>query len=187
MIDTIIRASHVFRFQATGAGPSNITGVDIIGSLGVYTKVANTSTSPMFTSFRVKRVRLWAPPSAVGSVASCSLDWWPGSGLVNNPNMFFSDTSLAPDFPAYVDVAPPRGSLAGFWVNENGAGSILFQLGYPANTIVDVHVDFCSDDDETASTDTIAVATAAIGQQYWLALDGPSVNNLVPVGLITTH
>lgn len=64
----------------------------------------------------------------------------------------------------------------------------MFQLGVPAGSIVDLVLDLVlADLPSTTTPVTTAVATATIGVTYYLALDGPSTNDLVPVSLFTTH
>jgi hypothetical protein len=125
---------------------------------------------------------MWCPVSAVGSTATCSVNWFSSN---QSPNIEHSDTSVSSAFPAHLKSTPPPMSLASFWASVI-SGANLFTLVCPTGTIIDLVVDAILKDDE-ASSDTINVATAVIGTMYYLSLDGPASNLLVPVSLVTTH
>jgi len=80
---------------------------------------------------------------------------------------------------------PPAKSLASFWLGDVDSATQVFALSTSPGSIVDVSLSFrlCN----VYSSASVAVATAVIGTVYYLALDGPSSNTYVPVGIPTTH
>jgi hypothetical protein len=136
----------------------------------------------MFTeSFRIRRIEVWAAPASQGANSTVSLDW---VGFNNSPNIEASDTTLSVTKNAHIVTTPPQNSLCHFW--QKNTGTALFKLVCPINSIVDLTVDQVLSDQEVA-LETEGVATATLGLIYYLALDGPATNVLVPVSLNTTH
>jgi hypothetical protein len=64
-------------------------------------------------------------------------------------------------------------------------GLSVFLITCTVGSVVDVHVSFRTSGAIAAGTHS--VTTATLGNIYYLALDGPSSNVYVPVGLPTTH
>jgi len=180
-ISSNVMKSHVFRFVASSAFYGNIRQEDIGGALGTIATVTNSTVALINETFKVTRVRAWTPPASQGAAATCSINWIGGSFA---PNKEVSDTSVSVSFPAHIDSKPPVNSSASFWQNVAGS-TALFTLAVPSGSIVDLHVSFIEGDDE--SVNTSAVASAVLGHTYYLALDGPASNLLVPQSLTTTH
>jgi hypothetical protein len=82
--------------------------------------------------------------------------------------------------------SPPRGSLCDEWIQcNNSVATAIFTLLLQQGTIVDVALVFTLANN--FASNSISVATAVVGTQYYLALDGPTSNKVVPLGLPTTH
>jgi len=173
--------SHKFRFVATSVFSGNIRQEDIGGALGTIATVTNSTVTLINETFKIKKVEMWTPPASQGAAATCSLNWIGGSFA---PNKEVSDTSVSVSFPAHIVSKPPPNSSASFWQNVAGS-TAMFTVVCPAGTIIDLSVSYIEGDDE--SVNTSAVATAVLGHTYYLALDGPTTNLLVPVSLTTTH
>jgi hypothetical protein len=78
--------------------------------------------------------------------------------------------------------------LASFWVNNSGTNSDLFTLTAPTGSIIDITLDMIYKDDPTLGP-VIVVATATLGQVYFLALDcvtNTGAPKYPPVSLTTT-
>jgi hypothetical protein len=60
----------------------------------------------------------------------------------------------------------------------------LFALSCPIGSIVDLSVSFTLSNIQGALQET--VASGSLGNVYYLALDGPSANTYIPLGLPTT-
>jgi len=179
-ISSNIQMSHRYRFTSTSATPTNITVIGLLGAAGTMCTVANSLTSTLFESVRVKRVAMWSPPAAQGSSVTCSIEWFGG---VNSNNKEVSDTSVSVATPAHVTSSPPQQSIASFWNKPQVLN--LFLLTAPVGTIIDVDLDLIFSDDET-TPQTYAVAAATLGTVYYLALDNVATHIYVPVSLTTT-
>jgi hypothetical protein len=188
---------HTFRFAS--ANLSSITSIsaqDILGAAGVYTSVVNSSVVAWYTSFKIHRVRVWAYTTSSDPTelpVSLSLEF--GGGAVGaatfGSNKLYNDVSLNSAQPAFLDVVPPTGSISSFW--NQLTTDVMFTLtvaqsaiGAAGSVILDLDLSLQTIGDVTGSS--IAVSTAAAGSSYFLALDGPSSNTLIPVApLPTTH
>ncbi len=177
-----IRLSHRFRFTASSAlSLSSITGATLLGALGTVCTVVNTTVAQFARAFRIKSVEMWAPISSTSTApVSCTIVWF---GFGNSPNIERTGTSISNAQPAHLRSTPPKESLAGFW-QLTGSTNIFF-LTAPGGTVVDLEVEYVLVDQATA-TSTQTVAAGTLGNVYYLALDGPTTNLLVPVGLATT-
>ncbi len=178
-IRTNVIKRHKFRFAASGAlsivGP---TGATILGALGTVCTVTNTTVAQFNKSFRIRSIEAWAPGSA--TPATLTLIW---IGLANSPNVEVSDTSITASFPAHIKTSPPPESSAWLW-QVTGATQVFFITG-PTGTVLDLDVDYI-ETDQTFAASTQAVSVGVLSQCYYLALDGPTSNLLVPVALTTT-
>lgn len=182
MLETNVRLTHRYRFAVTSAFAGAVTFTDIAGAMGTFGTVTNTTVVAWIASLRIKRVEMWTPPPSQGATATCSIDWFSTN---QQPAMEFSDTSVSTAIPAHVRCVPPAKSLAAFWQAAGNAAN-AFELVAPAGTIIDIHVDGILIDADDVGV-TYAVATAVIGKPYYLSLDGPASNLLVPVSMVTTH
>jgi len=182
-ISSNVVTSHKFRFTATSAYSSHIMISYLLGCAGTIGTATNSATTNIYRSVRIKSVEVWSPIASIGSFATCSVNWFTNSTYTNSIEV--SDTSVSVTTPAHVISRPPKNSLASFWLNL-ATDENVFVLTCPTGSIIDVSLQLVVSDDEAAAT-TNSVATAVIGTLYYLALDGPSSNLLVPVSLVTTH
>jgi hypothetical protein len=181
-IQSNIRVTHKYRFLATASMSETISSLDIIGAIGTI-GVSTTSVTPFAESFKIKRVSIWSPAPSQGQTSTCSCEWL---GTSQSPSIEVSDSSNSVADVAKISTSPPQNSNAAFWQTPAIASVNLFTLTTPAGSIVDLDLDFVLADDG-AEAFGIAVATAVLQHPYYLALDGPTNNNLVPVSLTTTH
>ncbi len=171
---------HTFRFRATAAlSAVACTDANILGACGTVGTVLNTSVAVLAKTYRLRGLRMWAPCTTNGTPVTVSAEF-----LANiQPSVEYSDTSMSTTVPAYLDVKPLSNSIMFYW--KVTASTNAFVLTGPSGTIIDVDVEYIMDDDAAILT-TATVATAAVGFAYWLALDGPASNLIVPVSLQTT-
>ncbi len=174
---------HRMRFTVNtfNNGGYTITPKSILGSLGTVCYVANSNVRSIFTSFKVREVEIWAPgiPSYTMNLitpSTVAIEWEASSQL--SSTMTMSDTSNSVSVPAHVRARPPAGSAAAFW--NTSTASTLFNLYAPQGSIVDVDLELIQDVDNTNSSVT-TITTGTIGNTYYLALDGPATNRIVPI------
>jgi len=187
--DAAITITKKFRFIATAAS----TGVTITAEqlLAMFCVGSGTTTVlSLAIGFRLKKVKVWGPTVAALTPVTVSLQWLSSPAVTSfgGSQKRVSDTSMGSTFPAYITAAPERDTIQAQWlgtftgVNEQQ----MFTLAFPANSVVDVSVDYRITGSQNLTT---TVATAVPGTLYLLALDNAQSggsNNLVPVSFQTT-
>jgi len=181
-----ITVRHRYRFDLTsGINATNITVGMIFGVIGTIGQVANTSVASIASSFRIRRVTIYE--SSQGVVTVSSEIFWASAVDVNSKDMVMSNSTIPYDRPTRVSSVPPRGTLSSFWWNSGATSTTsLFGITASIGSIVEVDLDFTIAN-ALEGLAGIAVSTATVGNIYYLALNGPSVNTAIPVGLPTTH
>jgi len=172
---------HTFRYAASASFSEPITNNNVLGALGGIGTVVNSTITNFFGSFRINRIRIWGA-STGALVSSVSVTFFSAVGNAAT-NMEFSDSSTSSAEPPYLQCAPPKGSQASFW--NSSSASTLFTVVSSTPCIVDLDVSAVFADGAGGNT-TGGLGTVAVGNQYWLALDGASTNKLIPVSLNTT-
>jgi hypothetical protein len=169
---------HCFRFINTSNASVPVTVTTLLGSLGVI-GTSVTSTASMASSVRISHINVW-PPAGGTALA----EWGYAEGHVKDA---IKDSSLPTGITIskMLKFSPPPNLLASFWSNEVFGAQNILNLICSVGSVVDVHVSYTI----AASFQNvlIPVATAVLGTVYYLALDGPTSNLYVPVGLPTTH
>jgi hypothetical protein len=173
---------HIFRFAATGLFGGNITANFLLGAVGNICHVANTAVMSIAGSAKLHRVSVYSPPATQGAFSTCSLTWL--SAQADAPSLLeVSDTTVSTAQPAHITTVPPKESGASFWFTSST--DPLFHLDAPVGSIIDVDLFYVLNDTGVAGFAS-TVAAGTLGVMYWLALDGPANNKLVPVSLFTT-
>lgn len=147
------------------------------GQLAALLGIIGTSTTTsafLTTVFKLDRVRMWGPVAVAGTPVTASITWTETSADFESPPVTQSDTSVAYDVPAFLDVKPPKGSLASKW-HGSGQGSEIFALTYPTGCIVDFTFRFILNDFGGLLVGP-TISGGTIGNIYH-----KGVNNLVPV------
>jgi len=183
-LDVVPQGHNVYRFtNAAAQAGATVSIADLLGAIGVIGKVAATSVTTVASSVKVNKITIWPSPAATGT-GYATLTWDPILTGVNKDKLV--DRSL----PEGISVTgpsvnrPPRGTFAGEWLEA--AGGNVFVIGASSLSIVDVDLSFTLASVGSLQT-TVNVATANVGQIYYLALDGPGTNAFTPVGLPSTH
>lgn len=137
--------------------------------------------APIAGSFRIKRIRVWGCPPALGTGCTVAINWSPSSNTTYVPPLEVSDTSMSTAIPAYIDVRPPKQSLAGFWQSPTSSVQ-LFKVASPVGGYMDIDTEFIiSANDVIPSTYTTSTSVTQ-GSMYYVPLDG-SNNTVTPVNL----
>jgi len=172
--------SHSFRFTTGGAGIGtlNITGDNLL-RLWLVGGAMNV-TYGVFQSIKVKRVRMWGNPSVLGGIPqTASLSW---VGLFG-PDRKITSTTMGVT-PLHIDSRPPKGSTAGFWLNQGAVniGNAVMTLEVIPHMVVQVDVDAVLTDLSNALPGDTG-STITPGVFYGQYLDGPSSAQLAPLEL----
>lgn len=179
-VESNVRVKHQYRFLATNAFNGSITDTSVIMSLGGIVTATNTTLTGWAAAYKIKSVEVFAAPPAQGQSATVSVEWF---GFQNSPNLEYSDTSVSTAKNAHIRSAPPKESLCAFW--QKYTGTNLFKIICPANSIVTLNVDYLLSDGDAAPAQ-LAIASGALGNIFYLALDNATGHDLVPIAMTTT-
>lgn len=119
----------------------------------------------VFTSARIKYIELWAMPAVGGVPQTVTVSY---SGVGVGDNFISSDTSMGIE-PAHIKAKPRKLSLAALFFGDSA--NVLFALSTPANTVIDVGIEFVYQW-TTATAATNALVGATPGAIYLRGLDG---------------
>jgi len=183
-LDPTPHCRKVFRFGVAATGTYSITIGSVLGACGGICSIASSKLQPWASSFRINRVVVY--PS-VGTGVYTFFDWTPSGS-----SGYVPDTATICNIPDGVSVTgpmrfiPPARSLAGDWINPASftASTQLVGCTVHIGSVVDLEIEFTLSNVSEATNVTIASGT--LGAVYYLALDGPSSNKLIPQGLPTT-
>jgi len=187
--DASITITKRFRFIATAASTGVIISAEQM--LAMFCMGTGTgSVNGIPNGVRLKKVKLWGPTVAALTPVTVSLQWISSPAVTSfgGSQKRISDTSMGSTFPAYITAAPEKDTIQAQWLTAfTGASEqSLFLISFPANSIVDVSLDYRITGTPGLVT---TVASSAGGQLYILALDNAQsggTNNLVPVSFPTT-
>jgi hypothetical protein len=177
---------HSFRYKLTAAVTFPTT-IDVSSDdvLNAYLMALTATTSArVIYSAKIRRIRMWGPPAALGSASTeVGLDLQGGS-TTNGfaPSMAFSDSPMGLQ-SGYIDVHPSDEYAAGWWLSNALTSIKLFELYGPVGTIIQLDVDLVLNDSESATSGP-ALTGASAGQIYGRYLGGTT--NAPPVGLNVT-
>ncbi len=142
---------------------------------------AATTTARIIEGARLRRVRIWGQPPALGAaLTTVELDW---KGSFSN-DLKLADTSSGIT-PGFIDSRPPKESSASFWHDNGATSETLFIVTAPTGSTVEVEMDLFFVDDTSAISGP-ATTGASLGTLYGSNLvgTGQAVSALtVPVGL----
>jgi len=170
--------SHKFRFQnGANSGSYTITRGNLLNLL-LVTPTAITSAR-ILQAVRLKRVSVWANPSALGAAPTeIELEWF-GE---NSPSTTISDSTMGVR-PAHIDSAPPPSSSNRWWsISGTLESDSMFSMVLPADCIIDVTLELRLVEAEAPTAGDVP-AGATIGRLYGDYLDGIASAKLSPLGL----
>jgi hypothetical protein len=175
--------STILRYQVSTGNYYTISVANIASALGT-TGTSSTTVQPWCSSFRIKRVRIY--PSSSGSVDEyAGLSWTQGlTGFVKDTQMN-KEIPIGMTVPSSVSFTPPAKSLASDWISSTNSGNI-FRLHVGTGDIIDLSIVYTLQSGVLTPFASQTVSASGIGDIFYLALDGPSSNNIVPVQLSTT-
>lgn len=173
---------HVFRYAAASSTTVAVTNIDIFGALGVIGTVVNSTVKCWAGSFKINRVILY--PISTTTNATVDLIWSAGANSYTKDEDWMMSVPQGMTGPCSLTCVPPVGSEASFW-QSNFSSGVLFNIIAAGGMIVDFDVSFTLVNVQTSGIIT-GFTTVALGQVYYLALDGRATNVLRPVGLTST-
>jgi hypothetical protein len=140
-----------------------------------------TTAARLFAAVKIRKIVLYAGAISGGD-SQVNLQWVSEYGL---PKVI-TDISSSATYPARIEAAPPKDSIASFWsLTGTNESQVMVELSVPNGGYIDLHVSAVLQNgilgfDTSGVTLTVATATAAtIGAP---ALDHSSSKQYVPVG-----
>lgn len=183
-INGTITCHHVFRYRASAQAANSVSIADMLLATGA---IATTTTqlASLSSAFLLHKVTIWPSQVATADVAFVEFAAAGSSGYIKDDEKIIAIPDGITVTEALV-FTPPKKSLAADWISSGATtGSVLFNLTCQVGAIIDVDVSFTV---ANALTNFLfAVASATVGKVYFTALDGVGTNNLIPVGLLSTH
>lgn len=184
MLEATPRVSHTFRYAASNTATVSVSLAHLIGTCGGTCVVANSKLQPWASSVRIKSLTIW-PPVASGNYTFVN---WAASASGG----YVPDTATMVNVPDSVTVTgalrfvPPKNSLASFWLNPVtiSTSATVFGMTIKIGSILDFDVEFTLSNVSESGQQTIVAGI--LSNVYYLALDGPTSNKLVPQGVPTT-
>jgi hypothetical protein len=183
--DSTIISHHRFRgkFASALASPTLITGTELLQS--VLVALTATTTSAIYTAYRIRRVQMWGPPAADLVPVTVTLEFAPsiGGGAVGQRPRTYSDTSVGATEVAVVDQKPSPNSAAAMWQSNLGSGLTAggaLSVSGPANTVIDVVMDLV-----LQNGDPVLAGPAAVGATAGRIYGGKwAAGVIIPLGVI---
>lgn len=185
MFDAAVIFGHRFRYQASGAVTDVIiTSGNLVNALVMA--LTATTTAPIASAVKIKRVSLWGPPSSTLTPVTVSLEFVStvvAAASVGTRPTLISDTSVGATRVAFVSAKPAKQSSAAMWqvfgqsgVNTSGAA---FRLNGPTGMIVDIEIVLVVQNGESPQTGPTTTG-ATPGAVYSPKLDFTGAGLLVP-------
>jgi hypothetical protein len=187
-LNNTVALTHRYRyFVATTAAPVSVSVQDMLGALGGICSVGNSLLKPWSSSFKIHSVTAYPSTAAAAPNENFCALWWNAG-----PSFQQKDVEESKDIPqgvtmtAPVRFIPPPKTLAGDWLACTATGTTnIFSMFVSAGSIIDLHVSYTLSNQFIPAT--MSIATGVLGTIYYLALDGPTSNTVVPAHLPTTH
>lgn len=171
--------SRRMRFVSAHAGDLEtvITSLDILGALGTMT-LGGTNAVCISSSFRIKKVEIWASPKSDsdGAWQSAALEWKNSTSFSKSSKV--QDASISNARPLHISTTPPPLSICNLWVH--GPSVELFTLKVPQGAIVDIILDYLLCDRLECQPITLPTS-ASNGEVWYLKLDCTSGNQLLQI------
>jgi hypothetical protein len=173
--DTTVRLVHTFRFvnSQTESKAADYVTSNSLADLMFFATGATTANA-LFSSVRLKRVELYGIPNPNGFTGI--LLEWVGKNTPNKVVEAVGDNVAPPK----ISMAPPRDSLASFWICPTQSGTsnpVVFSLSAPAGSFCDVTLEcIVCDQDPEISQYALTTSGATAGLMYFNPLDNTTVS-----------
>ncbi len=156
-----------------------------VGAIGGICTVASTTLVPWASSFRVREVRVFPPAEASSiSVRPAAVQWYGAVDHIEKDDRHDQTMPYGVSGGSLLRSRPPKASLARDWIISESANPTIFAVTADPGSIVEVDFEWTLVNSLVPQNSTIA--SGALGSTYYLALDGPTSNKLVPLGRPTT-
>ncbi len=106
---------------------------------------AATTTAYMAQAMRLRRLRVWGQPpeSGVSFSSTVSVEFTSDNTQILSSGKAYTDTSVNTVVTPYLDVKPPKNSIASWFLNQQAnPNAILFQVTAPSNSLIYLDFDY---------------------------------------------
>jgi hypothetical protein len=175
--------SHTYRFRSTSASATLVTVASMLGALGGLCTAVNSKIGTWASSLKIIKVTVW-PSGSTSGVTNATLSWYLGESAQVPDEAW--DEAIPEGITATKALVftPPPKSLCGFWIDSSDSAANLFAIQTSIGSVVDLQVAYRLVNVQSGLQ--ITVVTGVLGTVYYLALDGPTSNTYVPIGLLST-
>jgi len=172
----------------TSTSPAIISAAKLC-SLRATVTTTNATATQDYEAVRLRRIRLWAWPPAVGTPASVSITAEGAALGVQGNHRTVSDTSMSLDIPAFAQFNFNSAMQAGQWqTGDTSLGAnALFQLTMPAGAVIEIVAEFRESRNIRTTGNTFTITTGILTDRFYACLDnttsigaGSSGNTLIP-------
>jgi len=183
MLDLVPQVHTVLRYQNVDSTAVNVSVASLLGACGTIGIVTNSAVRLLASAVKLHRITIW-PANSAGSSDYATLLWKP-EGSTNIGKEVVKDLTMPTgiSLTGPLSFVPPRGTLWANWLEYSTEQMCI--IACTAGAVVDVSVSWtqlCG----TALVQQATVATAVVGNPYYLALDGVTTHKYTPVLLPTT-
>jgi len=167
---------RVLQVQIVTANCLNqVITVTQLGKLLVsFMALTATTSAFMANQYRVRKISLWSPTPAIGSLTMVSLKYSDTNTVTGQtgPNEFFGDSSMEPDRPAYCWISPPKGTPFDFFFTVTGTPN-YFVLTAPVGSVLEfVYEQYLDNSGTVTSGPTLIGATPGVIYNASVTLSG---------------
>ncbi len=158
------------RFNANAAFSGTITFQNLLDTMLV--QVTSTTCVDIFSAVRVRRVEIWATGVLGSAPVQVSCIFGTQSTGYTGDQKVHTDSSMGLE-PAHINCRPSPKSLASMFQASSGTGA--FDLVVPTSAVVDVHVDFVGDFQNSTAAQNVKASSGTNGDFCTRGLDGLAV------------
>jgi hypothetical protein len=176
LLQTSVKNRHTYRFLTSATVDQNFTAGNVAAALGAVVTVNATTKICISSSFRVRKIRIWAPAAAAAENA-CQVTWY--TVEEHAEDAYSANNTVGTAGASYFETSPPKGTFADMWSNTSSAATVLFGMNLATNAIVDIDIESTLINNLTPLS---VSSTGALGAFGFDNLDG-ATGHVQPVGL----
>lgn len=175
---------RTIRYAAANAVSQTFNSRMLFGALGGIAS-GGFLVTPWVGALRIRKIDVYFTAQTAGLPVSSNINWVNNVAIFGTRNRETVATTMSIGNVTHMQASPLRTEVAGMWLSSETNTTAVFQMTVPDGAIVDVEFEYTLYDNELAHTAIPITNLATVGFVYYLALDGPASNNLVPQALST--
>lgn len=172
------------RYFANNSYDGGITPKNICYSLGAV-QTSSTSLTTFVGSFRIKQIDVYFTAATAGTALTSAIHFYTGLASFGVNSREVNATTMSTGSVTKLTARPTTTEIAGMW-NSNTGTTNLFGLNVPKGSVIDLHVEFVTSDNDSGTSTITVTGAAAANTVYYTPLDGPVSGVLYPASLTMT-